>query len=109
MHNRHAVVGITIGEREYWGRGYGKESLRLLLKYCFEMVELHRVSTETFEYNTTWRDLVERLGFQKEGTAREYLYRDDRYWDKEMYALLEQEYTERFDVASSKRSPEAAV
>jgi RimJ/RimL family protein N-acetyltransferase len=67
------------------------------------------VSTETFEYNTTWRELVEGLGFQKEGTARDYLYRDDQFWDKEMYALLEHEYNERFDVAADERSPEAAV
>ncbi len=102
-HNRHALVGITIGEREYWGQGYGKESLRLLLEYCFEALDLHRVSAETFEYNTTWRDLVEGLGFRKEGTARDYLYRDGQFWDKEMYAVLEDEYAER--IGSSREEP----
>lgn len=108
-HNRHALVGITIGERAYWGQGYGKESLRLLLEYCFEALELHRVSAETFEYNTTWRDLVKGLGFQKEGTAREYLYRDEEYWDKELFGLLEHEYESRFDSTSEGRSREATV
>ncbi|MFB6099299.1 MAG: GNAT family N-acetyltransferase [Salinibacter sp.] len=91
-HNLHGQVGITIGERNYWGRGYGRESFELLLSYCFEALELHRVSAETFEYHTAWKDLVEGMGFQKEGTVREYLRRDGRYWDKEIYALLEQEY-----------------
>lgn len=105
----HALVGITIGEREYWGQGYGKESVRLLLRYCFQTLDLHRVSTETFEYNTAWRDLIEGIGFTKEGTAREYLFRAGKYWDKEMYGLLEQEYREHFGENASNNSAEAAV
>ncbi|PSQ96168.1 MAG: N-acetyltransferase [Bacteroidetes bacterium SW_9_63_38] len=91
-HHEHALVGLTIGEKEYWGEGYGRDSLRLLLRYCFESLDLHRVSAETFEYNTAWRDLVEGRGFVREGVAREYLYRDGQYWDKIHYALLDDEY-----------------
>jgi RimJ/RimL family protein N-acetyltransferase len=94
-YNRHGLLGITIGERDYWGRGYGRESLNLLLDYCFSVLELHRVSAETFEYNTAWRELVEGMGFVKEGTAREYLHRDGRFWDKDNYALLRREYAEQ--------------
>lgn len=97
-HNQHGLVGVTIGDRSYWGRGYGRESLELLLRYCFDELELHRVSAETFEYNGAWRNLVEEVGFRKEGTARDYLYRDGTYWDKENYALLEREYRAREDV-----------
>lgn len=94
-HSRHAQVGITIGDRDYWGRGYGRSSFELLLSYCFEKLALHRVRAETFEYHTAWRDLVEGMGFQKEGTIREYLRRDGKYWDKEVFALLEREYRAR--------------
>lgn len=107
-HHHHAVVGITIGERDYWRCGYGKESLRLLLRYCFQELELHRVSTETFEYNAAWRDLVEGMGFSREGTAREYLYRDGQYWDKGRYALLEREYNQRHDPVDSASVPSPA-
>lgn len=96
-HHDHALIGITIGDREYWGRGYGREALRLLLDYCFDVIDLHRVSAETFEYNTAWRDLVEGMGFIREGTARDYLFREGRYWDKHNYALLEAEYRQRFE------------
>lgn len=94
-HNLHAQLGITIGDRDYWGRGYGRSSFRLLLSFCFEHLGLHRVCAETFEYHTAWRDLVEGMGFKKEGTVREYLRRDGTYWDKEIYGLLEQEYRAR--------------
>ena len=108
-HHHHALVGITIGERDYWGQGYGKESLRLLLRYCFQTLELHRVSAEAFEYNTDWRDLLKGIGFTKEGTAREYLFREGSYWDKELYALLEQEYRKRVAADANANSAEAAV
>jgi len=105
-HHRRALVGLTIGERDYWGEGYGRESMRLLLRYCFDTLELHRLSAETFEYNTAWRDLVEGMGFTEEGTARDYLYRDDQYWDKVNYSLLEPEYR---SIYSGRQTPAAAT
>lgn len=108
-YHHHALIGITIGERAYWGHGYGEEALRLLLRYCFQELDLHRVSTENFEYNGTWRDLLERMGFEKEGTAREYLCRDGEYWDKELYALLEQEYWELFGEGSESAERQAGA
>jgi len=108
-YHEHALVGVTIGERDYWRQGYGKESLRLLLRYCFEELKLHRVSAEAFEYNTAWRKLIEQIGFEQEGTAREYLYRDDQYWDKILYALLEEEYRKRVPSDSGRPSTEAAM
>jgi len=93
-HNHHGLIGITIGDREYWGDGFGRESMALLLSYCFEHLGLHRVGAETFEYNTAWRDLVEGMGFQKEGSTRDYLYREGTYHDKVSYGLLEEEYAQ---------------
>jgi RimJ/RimL family protein N-acetyltransferase len=90
--NRHCKIGVTIGDRSCWRKGYGVESLRLLLDYCFNDMQMHRVTAETFEYNTAWRNLVEDMGFSHEGTEREYLFRDGQFWDNEIYGLLEQEY-----------------
>lgn len=90
--NRHCTIGITIGDRNYWGQGYGRDSLKAVLDYCFVERRMHRVSTETFEYNTSWRKLVEWAGFTKEGTERDYLFRDGEFWDKDIYGLLEGEY-----------------
>lgn len=105
-HNRHGQVAVTIGERDFWGEGYGRDSLALLLTYCFEELDLHRVSAETFEYNTSWRGLVETMGFRKEGTARDYLRRDGEYWDKETYSLLQSEYRAQCTTASSETAIE---
>lgn len=91
-HNRHCLIGITIGNRAYWGKGYGREAMDLVLDYCFNELGMHRVAAETFEYNMGWKRLVQGSGFQLEGTEREYLFRDEAYWDKEIYGMLEVEY-----------------
>ena len=91
-HHRHCTIGITIGDRSCWGQGYGRETMDLVLAYCFGELGLHRVAAETFEYNLGWKRLVEGSGFTREGAERDYLYRDAQYWDKEIYSLLEDEY-----------------
>lgn len=91
-HHRRALVGVTIGEKEHWREGYGRDAVRLLLRHSFCELDLHRVRAETFEYNTAWRDLLESMGFRTEGVAREALYRDGQFWDKGRYALLRREY-----------------
>lgn len=94
-HNAHASIGITIGNRDYWGKGYGRDALTVLLDYCFQDLKLHRVAAETFEFNDAWRRLVKWAGFEREGLVAEYVRRGDRYWDKEIYGLLEGAYRYR--------------
>ncbi|HET6566865.1 MAG TPA: GNAT family protein [Rhodothermales bacterium] len=102
-HNRHCLVGVTIGDRDRWGKHYGRESLEVLLDYCFNELELHRVATETFEYNTAWKQLVVEAGFSQEGTERDYLFREGQFWDKVVFSLLEPEYRERVSEHSMDR------
>ena len=99
-HHRHCTIGITIGDREYWGKGYGRASLRQVIDFCFNELDMHRVHAYTFEYNDAWRRLVEWAGFQKEGTERDYLFRDGQYWNKDSYSMLEQEYRARLSQAA---------
>ncbi|MCH8960632.1 MAG: GNAT family N-acetyltransferase [Bacteroidetes bacterium] len=61
---------------------------------------MHRVGAETFEYNAAWRKLVEWAGFKKEGTDRDYLYRDGQFWNKDTYAVLEEEYRSHLALAA---------
>lgn len=49
--NGDTFVGIGIGEREYWGKGYGTDAMRVILRYAFDELNLHRVSLDVFEYN----------------------------------------------------------
>lgn len=91
-HHLHCSLGVTIGERDYWGKGYGKKAMKALLKHCFESLGMHRVTAEAFEYNNAWKRLVEGCGFVTEGTDRDYLFWDGRFYDRVRYAMLATEY-----------------
>src|SRR5690625_2590149 len=49
--NRNAECIIDIGEKEYWGKGYGSEGMKLLLDYAFLEMNLHRISLRVFSFN----------------------------------------------------------
>ena len=89
--HRRCRVGVTV-DRAAWGRGYGSETLGLLLRHLFTDADVHRVTAEAFSYNASWKRLLARTGFRRESRLRDYLYRDGRWHDKETYALLEDEY-----------------
>lgn len=90
--NRNAECIIDIGEKEYWGRGYGAEGMKLLLDFAFCEMNLHRLSLNVFSFNEKAIHLYKKLGFQIEGSSRESLFRDGRWHDIIQMGLLQQEY-----------------
>src|SRR5262249_43248535 len=48
---RNAMFGICLGDKAAWGRGYGTEATRLMVRHAFETLNLHRVWLEVYEYN----------------------------------------------------------
>lgn len=88
----NAWLGIGIGDRDCWGKGYGTDAMQLLLRYVFEQVNLRRVSLEVHEYNTCGIRLYKKLGFQVEGRERGYLNRFGRRWDMIFMGLLRDEW-----------------
>lgn len=71
MVNRSAMLGIFIGEKSYWGMGYGQEATRLLLDFAFNLLNLHSVMLGVFSFNQRARHVYEQLGFKEIGRRRE--------------------------------------
>jgi len=90
--HRVCGMGLAIGERENWGRGFGSEAAALGLAFAFEELNLHRVTATVFAYNDRSIALVEKLGFRNEGAFREFLERDARRYDMLLYGLLRHEW-----------------
>ena len=90
--NQVAWLGVGIGERDQWGKGYGTEALGLLLRFGFDELNLHRVSLTVLEYNQRAIALYERAGFQREGTFRQFGLRDGQRYDMYLYGLLRSEW-----------------
>lgn len=63
-------VGIGIGDRAYWGRGYGTDAMRLLLQFCFQELNKHRVSLAVLSNNTRAIRSYLKNGFVQEGVVR---------------------------------------
>lgn len=90
-----AFVGIGIGEREFWGKGYGTDAMKVILRYAFQELNLRRVSLDTFEYNPRAIRSYEKAGFVHEGRARDFLYREGRRWDLIFMGILREEWLAR--------------
>jgi RimJ/RimL family protein N-acetyltransferase len=90
--NRHAQFGITIGDKTAWGKGFGTEATRLMVRHAFASLNLNRVYLEVYEYNERARHVYEKLGFQIEGRLRQHTFRDGRYWDTFIMGVLRDEW-----------------
>lgn len=92
--NRVAKLGIVIGERDYWGRGYGTEAVRTMLRYAFRELGLNRVELEVFAFNARALRCYEKTGFRREGVRRKALFRDGKYHDIILMGILREEFAE---------------
>ena len=89
--NRRCMVGWQIGDPSMRGRGYGTDLIETLLKVCFEVLGLRKVSLEVYEFNEAAR-LYERLGFTREGTFRKERFVRGRWWDQYRYGMFKAEW-----------------
>ena len=90
--HRHAELGIVIGEKEYWGQGYGSDAIRTLLRFAFQEMNLHRVYLRVYEDNARGIRAYEKCGFQHEGRMREAIFRQGRYYDELRMGILCHEF-----------------
>ncbi len=92
FHNGNSWIGIGIGERDYWGKGIGTEVMRIIARYGFEELGLHRLTLNVFAYNTRAIRAYKKVGFVIEGRAAEVLHRDGRRWDMVYMGLLREDW-----------------
>lgn len=90
--NRSAEIGIMIGEKEFWGRGYGSETLRLMTKHGFQTLNLHRIWLQVYAKNKRGLRAYEKAGFQMEGKYREAHYQHGQYFDVHLMSILKEEW-----------------
>ncbi|PJF44099.1 MAG: N-acetyltransferase [Phototrophicales bacterium] len=94
--NRKTMLGVTIGDKRYWGQGYGSDTVQIMLRYAFLELNLHRVHLGVFSYNTRAIRAYEKIGFVHEGARREALFRDGQYHDMLIMSILRHEWEARY-------------
>jgi RimJ/RimL family protein N-acetyltransferase len=89
---RQAEFGIVIGAKQHWNKGYGTESLRLVLRHAFETLNLNRVYLRVFENNSRAIRSYEKAGLQIEGRMRQGHYKQGQYVDVIFMSILRSEW-----------------
>lgn len=92
---RSCAVGIAIGEKQYWGQGYGGEALDLMLSIAFDGLNLHKVWLTCAAYNERGLRAYRRIGFREEGRLRDDRFVDGSYHDTVIMGILEHEWREK--------------
>jgi RimJ/RimL family protein N-acetyltransferase len=90
--NHNAVFGIAIGEKDYWSKGYGTEAARLIIRYGFEQLNLHRITSSAFSFNERSVRLHKSIGFTEEGKQRQADFKNGVYHDRIMFGFLKNEW-----------------
>lgn len=87
IHFRTAELGYYIGE-PYWGRGYATGAVRQACRYVFAHTDILRIFAEPFARNAASCRVLEKAGFQLEGTLRSNAVKNGEVLDMKLYALV---------------------
>lgn len=90
--SRTAEFAIILGEKGFWGKGFGFDCSSVIIQHGFRELNLHRIGLGTFSSNTGMIKLAESLGFRKEGVRRGAIFKNGRYLDIVEYGLLDEEW-----------------
>lgn len=90
--NRSAELHIMIGNKENQGKGIGTFAVSSIVNHAFNNLNLNRLQLEVLEYNIVARNLYKKIGFKEEGIKRKAVFKNGKYVDEIIMALLREDY-----------------
>ena len=87
-------LGITIGDKAYWGHGYGRDALQCLLDYAFRLRNIRRVHLSVNGNNQRAIRAYQSCGFIEEGRLRAHVWNDGKFVDLVLMGLFQEEWNE---------------
>jgi RimJ/RimL family protein N-acetyltransferase len=87
-----AMLGLGIGERDFWNKGYGTDMVKVCLRYAFSELGLQRVSLGVMAYNARAQRSYEKAGFRLEGRTRQDVQREGKRTDTLWMGILREEW-----------------
>lgn len=85
-------LGILIGDKDSWNKGYGTEVIKLLIKFAFEELRVHRVGLTLDGGNERAHKCYLKAGLKDCGVCHETIFRRGEYFDMIYMEILENEY-----------------
>lgn len=93
--NRVGTIGIMIGEQENREKGYGTETINLLLDFGFNYLNLNNINLYVMEFNPRAIACYKKCGFKEMGRRRKTVFLNGKYYDKLYMDILKEEFDER--------------
>ena len=90
--DRCAMLGIVIGEKAYWNRGYGQDATRLLLEFGFNGLNLRNIMLGVFSFNERAIACYRKVGFQEIGRRRQSRMMGEKKYDEVFMDMLAEEF-----------------
>jgi ribosomal-protein-alanine N-acetyltransferase len=89
---RSAEFRIIIGEKKFWGKGYGTEATKLVIDYGFDKLNLNKLWLGVNADNAAAVKSYRNAGFVEEGVLRQEIYRNSKYYDAVRMSILREEF-----------------
>jgi ribosomal-protein-alanine N-acetyltransferase len=86
--HRFGDVGLLIGERDTWGRGYAAEAIRLVTEHAFNVLNLHRLTAGCYANNMGSARAFIKAGWHEEGRRRSHFFSDGAYVDAILLGVI---------------------
>jgi [ribosomal protein S5]-alanine N-acetyltransferase len=90
--NRHIDIGYHVLPA-HWGQGYATEAAHAIIRWCFDILDLHRIQGDCTEGNIASERVMFKCGFKLEGIWRESCWEHGRFVNIRQFGLLRSEYT----------------
>jgi len=91
-HARAREIGIFIGNKDYWGQGYGPEAMRLLMKYAFDYLNIRTILLRVLSHNQRAIAAYRKIGFREIGAWRKAIPREGDEQDLVFMDILAEEF-----------------
>ena len=96
LYNKEASLALVIGKKDYRGKGYGRESIELLMKHAFIGLNLESIYLEVNDYNIAGIKLYEKVGFKYVGKRRNGQIVGNKKYDVIIMDMIAEEYFSRY-------------
>ncbi|MBI5001699.1 MAG: GNAT family N-acetyltransferase [Euryarchaeota archaeon] len=88
LYDRHAELGVFIGDKAFWSKGCGTEAIMLMLDFAFAELNLHKVYLHHQAHNARARKCYEKCGFVEEGILKDHIFRNGKYIDAPVMGII---------------------
>lgn len=90
-----AEYGIMMGKRSEWGKGYAKEATNKVIAFCFQKLNIRKLTLGVVADNAAAVTLYKKIGFEVEGVYKQHGLYQDKFRDIIRMALFNNSYKEK--------------